>query len=172
MAFKHEFNCNHTNSWIEMTHIFIFKYMYNCHVGLTPQNFLISCQSKTLFYYSAKWSNISHVWVCLHYTCNRVGTSSYKTTGFVHRYGAFISYLVGWLVEGIFVSCVLNHITVAEEYPWSLILFVTILSNGVLSTARGNIASTNNVHSLNLPKSWYSPKSSFLALTGECNIEE
>lgn len=85
-----------------MPHIFILKYMNNRPVGLAPQHLTASCQNKTLVYYSAKQSNINHVWVCLHYTWNHFRTSSYKTTGFVHHYGPFISYLVDWLGEGIF----------------------------------------------------------------------
>lgn len=155
-----------------MTHIFILKCVYNCPVGLPPQHFPASCQNKTFFYFSAKWSNLNHVWVCLRYTCSHIGTSSCKTTGFDHHYGAFISYLVGWLVEGIFTSCML----ILHYSGWGISLMFNSVCNHpqrrVLSTATGNIASTNNVRSSNFSKSSYSTKSSFLVLTGECNTEE
>lgn len=46
-----------------MTHIFILTYINICPVGLTPWHFPASCQNETSIYYSAKQTNLSHVWV-------------------------------------------------------------------------------------------------------------
>lgn len=125
-----------------MNHIFILEYMCNCPVEVTPQHFPASCQNKILFYYLAKWSNINPLWVCLHYICYHIRVLS-AIMGLL-----FLIWLFAWLKEFLF-HAYWTTITVSEEYPWCLILFVTIFNNGVLSTAKGNTASTNDLCSLN-----------------------
>lgn len=148
-----------------MNHIFNLEYTCNCPVEVTPQHFPASCQSKILFYYLAKWSNINHLWVCLHNACYHIKVLS-TMVGL-----SFLIWLFGWLKKFLFHAC-WTTITVSEEYSWCLILFVTIFNSGVLFTAKGNIANTSNLHSLNFSKIWSPTESSFLVLSGECSIEE